>query len=62
MKKIQELDSFNSFKVSKIGMSKINGQRSKRFERRPNGDCAKFIDYAGYDKFKVKARYESKCK
>ncbi|WP_440120432.1 hypothetical protein [Tenacibaculum sp. Ill] len=58
---MEKLESFKSFEISKLGMNEINGQRSKEFIRRPNGDCAKFIDYAGYSKFKVKDRYEGKC-
>ena len=61
MKNLLEIESFKSFQITKQGMSRISGSRSKDFRFNQDGKCSKIIDQGDTTKVKVKARYEGKC-
>ena len=62
MENLSKMESLQSFQISKQTMSKINGARSKHFEKEEgSGICLKVIDQGGKIKKKHKERFNRHC-
>tara|TARA_R110000751_G_scaffold126574_4_gene228525 strand:- start:27181 stop:27387 length:207 start_codon:yes stop_codon:yes gene_type:complete len=68
MEKIKNLESYESYKISRQAAEKITGSRTKYYSPSgglPDSDlsCAKFIDdrFGRTTKFKFAERFEDRC-